>query len=87
MNRVRASIERSSVESLTLHIDYKDCVEKLVGAIGGGQERVSGDNCKDFVRDIVRKCPETYTALSEDGPLRLARQVWNDRRESLDRRV
>lgn len=68
--RVALSIRRNMFQGLTLYIFFAECLGALLNAIVRNQDTVAEENFKNFVREILAACPETYTAEDEDSPLK-----------------
>jgi hypothetical protein len=68
--RIHLAILRNAFQGETLYIDYAACLEALLAVVVRHQETITQANFRDFVRELVRACPETYAAEDEDSPLK-----------------
>jgi hypothetical protein len=51
---------------LHLRVDCDDDITDLLNVITGFQDKISPDNFREHIRQIVRACPETYAIIDEE---------------------
>ncbi|MCG7527755.1 hypothetical protein MHW47_25365 [Streptomyces sp. OfavH-34-F] len=65
------SLTSPSGEGLTVYPVYGDALEPTLDALTGFQTRITPENFRITLIELVEACPEVYMQDGEDGELRL----------------
>ncbi len=57
--------------SVTVYPVYGDALEATLGAIVGFQDRITPNNFRDALRELISVCPEVYVQEDEDDEPRI----------------